>query len=293
MAPCSVYFDHPQVKSLIMFRLPQTDFFDQNKAISVLQRAPQESFPEHCHSFHELVLVKSGCAMHITDGSAIHISRGSVFYLREDDAHLFDQMKDLCLTNVLFRPEAFHLANDLQAMLQASCHPATGGLYLSSTQQQHSELLLGQIIEEGSRRDQCSPLMLESLLSQLAVLLWRARQQVGTTSHLEEGGQDRLTALIHYLNENYQDEIDWNELSERFAIPLRTLNRKIQEHTGLTPNHYLGRIRLCRASWLLSHTNKSVTEIAFESGFNDGNYFSSKFHHAFEMTPLQYRKRQK
>lgn len=88
-----------------MFRLQQTDFFDHNKVINVLPRAPQEPFPEHCHSFHELVLIKSGCAIHITDGRAVHIRRGSVFYLREDDAHMFDQMKDLCLTNVLFRPE--------------------------------------------------------------------------------------------------------------------------------------------------------------------------------------------
>jgi len=276
-----------------MFRLQQSEFFDQNKVISVEPRAPQEPFPEHCHSFHELVLVKSGCSVHITDGSAVHISRGSVIYLREDDAHLFDQMKDLCLTNVLFRPEGFHFATDLQAMLQASCHPAEGGLRLPSALQQQSELLLDQIAVENSKQDECSLVMVEALFSQLAVLLWRVRHQVGAVSHLGDGGQDQLLALVSYIDENYPEDIDWHELSERFTIPLRTLNRKVQEHTGLAPNHYLGRLRLCRASWLLSHTNKSVTDIAFESGFNDGNYFSSKFHHAFEMTPLQYRKRYK
>ena len=276
-----------------MFRLPQTDFFDHNKVISVVPRVPQEPFPEHCHSFHELVLIKSGCAIHITDGSAVHISRGSVFYLREDDAHLFDQMKDLCLINVLFRPEGFHFAGELQAMLHASCHPASGGLRLPSALQQQSELLLGQIVAEESRRDDSSRLMTEALFSQLAVLLWRTRQQKGLSVSDGESDQERLFALIHYLDEHYQNEIDWNELSERFAISLRTLNRKLQEHTGLTPNNYLGRVRLCHASWLLSHTNNSVTDIAFESGFNDGNYFSSKFHNVFDMTPLQYRKRYK
>ncbi len=276
-----------------MFRLQQTDFFDHNKVINVLPRAPQEPFPEHCHSFHELVLIKSGCAIHITDGSAVHIRRGSVFYLREDDAHMFDQMKDLCLTNVLFRPEGFHFADGLQTLLQTSCHPASGGLQLPPSLQPQSELLLNQIAAENSRRDACSPVMIEALFSQLAVLLWRTHQQGGEAGGKGEGDQERLLALINYLDENYQEEIDWSELSERFSIPLRTLNRKIQEHTGLTPNNYLGRVRLCHASWLLSHTNKSVTDIAFESGFNDGNYFSSKFHHTFELTPLQYRKRHK
>lgn len=276
-----------------MFRLPQTDFFDANKLISVQPRAPQEPFPEHCHAFHELVLVKSGCAIHLTDGRAIHISRGSVFYLRGDDSHMFDQMKNLCLTNVLFRPEAFHHSEGLQQMLSESCHPSRGGVLLSANMLQQTDLLLAQIGEENSKQDAYSAMMVESLFAQLAVLLWRARNQPEQLTQAEQDDQDRLMALISYINENYHEEIDWNALSDHYAIPLRTLNRRIQNHTGLTPNNYLGRIRLCQASRLLSHTQKSVTDIAFECGFNDGNYFSSKFHHAFNMTPLQYRRRYK
>lgn len=274
-----------------MFRLQQTDFFDQNKLVSVLPRLPQEPFPEHCHTFHELVLVKSGCALHIADGCAVHISRGSVIYLREDDAHVFDQMKNLCLTNVLFKPEGFQSASHLPRMLQESCHLGRGGFLLPPALQERSEQLMTQITDENREQDAHSDVMVEALFSQLAVLLWRCHLQ--GNGQQPEAGEDRcrLMALISYLNENYQEEIDWNALSARFTIPLRTLNRRIQEHTGLTPNNYLGRVRLCHASWLLSHTKKSVTDIAFECGFNDGNYFSSKFHNAFNITPLQYRKR--
>ncbi|HKN02820.1 MAG TPA: hypothetical protein VJY31_02620 [Buttiauxella sp.] len=43
-----------------MFRLQQTGFFDHNKVLSVLSRAPQKPFPEYSHAFHEMVLFKSG-----------------------------------------------------------------------------------------------------------------------------------------------------------------------------------------------------------------------------------------
>ncbi|MEI7187615.1 helix-turn-helix domain-containing protein [Dickeya dianthicola] len=276
-----------------MFRLSQTDFFETNRPISVQPRSPQEPFPEHCHSFHELVLVKSGCAIHLTDGRAVHISRGSVFYLGEDDSHMFDNMQNLCLTNVLFRPDEFHNAAGLKKILTESCHPAGSGVLLSHRQQQQSELLLTQIGEENDKQDAHSSLMVEALLSQLAVLLYRAQHQQHGLSETERDDRERLMALINHINENYREDIDWNELSAWFGIPMRTLSRRIQEHTGLTPNNYLGRIRLCQASWLLSHTQKSVTDIAFQCGFNDGNYFSSKFNQAFNMTPLQYRKRYK
>ncbi len=216
-----------------MFRLQQTDFFDQNKLVSVRPRLSQEPFPEHCHSFHELVLVKSGCAPHIAAGGAVHIRRGSVLYRREEDAHFFDQIKNMCLTNVLFKPEEFHSAKRLPRRLQESCHLGRGGFLLS---------------------------------------------------HALQGRSEQRMGLINHLNENDQTEIDSNERSARITIPLRTLNRRIQAHTGLTQNNSLGRVRLCQASWLLGHTQQSVTDIAIECGFNGGNYFPSNVHAAFNMT---------
>lgn len=273
-----------------MLRLPQTDFFQMNKLVSVQRRAPQEPFPEHCHSFHELVVVQSGCAIHLTDGCANHISRGSIFYLGENDSHMFDQMNNLCIINVLFRPEAFHHSSGIQKMLSESCHLNHGNVMLNAGLQQQCKQLLTQIEEENCKQDEYSQLMVESLFSQLTVMLWRDHNQPSNLTKFEQDDQLRLVALINHINENYHEKIDWDALSENFEIPLRTLNRKILEHTGLTPNNYLGRIRLCQASWMLSHTQKTVTDIAFECGFNDGNYFSSKFHNALDMTPLQYRK---
>ena len=274
-----------------MFRLDQQEFFDKDRVINILPRAPQEPFPEHCHSFHELVLVKSGSALHICDGSAAHISKGSILYLREDDEHVFDQMDNLCLTNVLFMPDEFHISSSLLKMLSECCHKDSHGQIIVGSKVQHqADLLLSQIIDENIKRDQHSQVMVEALFSQLAVTLWRAHQM---TADFRSEEQDKLLTLINYINEHFQDELNWNALSEQFEIPMRTLNRKVQEHTGLTPNNYLGRVRLCHASYLLSHTLNAVTDIAFSCGFNDSNYFSSKFHQAFEMTPLQYRKRYK
>lgn len=273
-----------------MYKLNYSEFFDNNKVINVLPRLPQEPFPEHCHDFHELVLVKSGCGIHVCDGKAIHVSKGSILYLREDDTHFFDQLDNLCLTNVLFMPDEFQSSPQLTDLLTKSCHSESGQIMLSPTIQQQAELLLTQIRDENQQQDDYSSLMIETLFSQLAVILWRDRQ-LNIKNRTAE--QDNLLALIHYINENYQNELNWTELSEKFNIPLRTLNRKLQEHTGLTPNNYLGRIRLCHASYLLSHSIDAVTDIAFSCGFNDSNYFSSKFHQAFNMTPMQYRKRYK
>ena len=74
------------------------------------------------------------------------------------------------------------------------------------------------------------------------------------------------------------------------SIPLRTMARRMVDATGLSPNNYLGRVRLCHAMRLLAKSNDSVTDIAFACGFNDSNYFSSRFHQEIGVTPMQFRK---
>jgi len=271
-----------------MQKLSNSEFFQNDNIVSVLPRIPQEPFPEHSHEFHELVLVKSGCGLHVCDGKATHVIRGSVLYLQEqDEVHSFEQMENLCLTNVLFLPSELR-SNVLRGLLQESCSSRSGQFIVTSQVQARADLLLDQINQESHKQDEHSHLMIELLLSQLAVTFWRARQ-ANRYDEIEE--QDKLQALIHYIDEHYQTKINWSELSDKFAIPLRSMNRKIQDATGLTPNNYLGRVRLCHASYLLARSQETVTDIAFSCGFNDSNYFSSKFSQTFNLTPLQYRKR--
>lgn len=270
-----------------MYRLTQADYFMQNNIISVLPRLPQEPFPEHSHEFHELVLVESGCAIHICNGLATHVSRGSVLYLKENDAHCFEQMDNLCLTNVLFLPHEFE-QSPLPEILKSLCRQTFSQCVISTATLQTIKTVLEKINQETILGDLHSRMMIKTLLSQLAVILARSHQQISADGN---GELDKLRSLIHYIHEHYTNDISWEYLSEHYEIPLRTLNRKIKELTGLSPNSYLNRIRLCRASCLLTQSDKPITDIAFTSGFNDSNYFSTKFHHEFNVTPLQFRKR--
>jgi AraC-like DNA-binding protein len=58
---------------------------------------------------------------------------------------------------------------------------------------------------------------------------------------------------------------------------------------GETPHRYLTRIRLKRAAHLLSHSNKSVTEICLETGFESLGSFSSLFRRHFGFPPSDLR----
>ena len=149
------------------------------------------------------------------------------------------------------------------------------------------ESLLNRISEESEHRVEYSEQMIELLLSQLMIELWRGQPENRTS---QEEKDARLTKLLRYLNDHFEEEIDWDALAARFEIPLRTLSRKITDVTGMPPNSYLLRVRLCRAMRMLKETDKTVTEIAFACGFNDSNYSTSRFHREIGTTPLKYRR---
>ena len=48
--------------------------------------------------------------------------------------------------------------------------------------------------------------------------------------------------------------------------------------------------RINRAAELLTTTDRSITDIAFDVGFNDSNYFSRQFRKTLGVTPRAFRK---
>lgn len=51
----------------------------------------------------------------------------------------------------------------------------------------------------------------------------------------DAGGDDqegRLYQLLDWLQNNYSEAIEWPELADRFALPLRTLHRQLKIRLG-------------------------------------------------------------
>ena len=63
-----------------------------------------------------------------------------------------------------------------------------------------------------------------------------------------------------------------------------------REATGLTPVQYLIQTRLREAILLLRETDRTVTDIAYDVGFSDSNYFARQFRKALGTTPTAYRR---
>jgi len=65
--------------------------------------------------------------------------------------------------------------------------------------------------------------------------------------------------------------------------------KSFREQFGITPVEYITRERVRLAKHLLTDTDNSITEISWQSGFNDVNYFVRLFKKTQGITPGAYR----
>ena len=71
------------------------------------------------------------------------------------------------------------------------------------------------------------------------------------------------------------------------------LYRKVKALTDMTITDFIRGLRLRKASGLMIETDKNVSEIAYEVGFNDPNYFGKCFKAQFGQSPSEFIKEQK
>lgn len=83
------------------------------------------------------------------------------------------------------------------------------------------------------------------------------------------------------------------ELSRELGMSRVHLYKKLTSLTGKTPIEFIRVVRLRRAAQLLEESQLSVSEIAFEVGFNNPKYFRKYFKDEFGVLPSQYGKNSK
>ena len=105
--------------------------------------------------------------------------------------------------------------------------------------------------------------------------------------------QELLDKTIEIIEANITNpQFDVNFLAEKLNLGRTNLFTKIKGITGQTPNEYIMSIRLKKSIYLLEkHPELNISDIAFQTGFNEPAYFSKCFKNTFGETPLNYRKR--
>lgn len=97
-----------------------------------------------------------------------------------------------------------------------------------------------------------------------------------------------LKEVLTYIEQHYAEPITLPELAESVHMSPKYFCRFFRQMTRRTPIDYLNYYRVECACQELSTTEKSVTEVALDCGFNDISYFIKTFRRHKGVSPGKY-----
>lgn len=95
--------------------------------------------------------------------------------------------------------------------------------------------------------------------------------------------------VIDYIEQNIEKEIDLDSISKSIGYSKFHLNRVFADQTGITIYKYLQNRRLTIAAEKLVKTDKPITQIAYEAGYDTQQSFSFAFKQLYLYPPKTYR----
>ncbi len=112
----------------------------------------------------------------------------------------------------------------------------------------------------------------------------------GITAGAYPGAQQRLNLSLGYIVDNFRDKIALEEVAALVNMSVNAFCKYFRKSTGKTFVETVTDYRIHFATSQLLLTDKSMTEIAFESGFGEVSHFYKVFRRRMKASPLQYRK---
>ena len=234
---------------------------------------------QHYHESYELYFLEKGTCKYFIDNRTYEINEGDLVVIPNGVIH-----------KTLY-------GEDFHERLLINCHKKYIPTFALSNLSSFSPIYTNDNIvssirevfvkmgKECEKSDSFSEEMLYSCMVELFALLSRnvnQKQLLHKTSPLVEEAVD-------YINTNFADDVKLSTVAEKNFVSQEHLSRVFKKETGFNFNEFVVMVRLRHAQRLLEENPKrSITQLAYDCGFNDSNYFSFTFKKVFGKSPKQY-----
>lgn len=98
----------------------------------------------------------------------------------------------------------------------------------------------------------------------------------------------RLQPALRFVEENFAERIQAEEVATLCGLTRFSFSRAFHAAIGMTFRDYVLRYRVHQACKLLKQAERSITEITFAVGFNDGSHFARIFRRYAGVLPSEY-----
>ncbi len=110
-----------------------------------------------------------------------------------------------------------------------------------------------------------------------------------TSGTLQTTKSRRIAKVCEYIEQHFRDSICLSEIAALVNMTDTAFSHFFKSKTNMTFIDYLNDMRIAHACQLLSETNQTISEVCYNSGFNNMSNFIRMFKKRKQMTPNSYR----
>ena len=259
------------------------------------------TYPWHYHSQFELIYVEKSsglcyagdCIEKYADSDLVFLGDNLPHYMRSDDVYT-EGNKGLIVKGIIIQFEKDFMnysINSYPQLLQIRefLKASKRGIFFKNMKcKKILSLLEDLVVNEGFQQI----INLLNLLQKLALYphkKYLASPHYQTLFPLVE--DKRIERIIAYIQANYTKNISLKDIADKAAMNPAAFCRYFKKQVGRSFVHYVNEMRVGYACKLLMTKELSVSQIAFDSGFESVNHFNRTFKHITSYTATQYQHR--
>ena len=126
-------------------------------------------------------------------------------------------------------------------------------------------------------------------LEELLINIFTRPLHKNVAKYLHSLSKDQTTQMKQIMEDNFAFNLKLEEFAKLCNMSLSSFKRMFNSIFNTSPGKWLTQKRLDFAAHLLLTSDKTVGQIAFESGFEEPSSFIRVFKQKFNCTPLRYR----
>ncbi|WP_229677404.1 AraC family transcriptional regulator [Psychrobacillus lasiicapitis] len=249
--------------------------------------------PLHWHDEIQFVLVVKGEAIFQVNEDWIEVREGDGLFINSGSLHMAqDKEQSGCVYICLNLSPFFVLSQELYTTYVKPYIQATNLTYLYiGVNEIWGKNILDAVLEIYQFIERKSQHYEIDITIQLA-FIWK--QLIDNGCKLEYIQTEilknqRMKQMLSWIHENYAEKMMLGDIAKAGQLSRSECCRYFKRVLKTTPLNYVIDYRIQKSLYLLHQDDATITEVAYQVGFNSTSYFINKFKASINMTPLAYK----
>lgn len=243
--------------------------------------------PKHWHRGIEVIVPIHGATETWIDGRAYHVEPGHFLIVNSRNIHSCRCVEP--------HQDYYGFAIQIRYEFLEQCFEKFSeyefDTYYEGEALDEINAVIGDMVDTYKVQQDFSGMKFKALAYQLVYLL--LKHVMHPAEHPEvssDNNRNRLSEVLNYIDDNYQNITDVQEIAETFHMSYGHLAQLFRSTLHTTITEYLNSVRIRHIENDLLTTDLPVSEICLKHGYDNTKSFYREFRKRHDMTPKEYRR---